>query len=135
MTNPDQDVSTIQAVYAAFGAGDIPGVLAHLTPDVSFTFAGASAEVPWHGPWNGAAEIPAFFTALGGAVTFDAFEPLHFAAGAGAVAARVHLRYRVHATGKTIDEDHVHWWTLRDGKVSGLVHFSDTAQVIAACRA
>lgn len=129
----DQDVQTIQALYAAFGAGDIPGVLARTTTDASFGFEGASPAVPWHGPWRGHDGLTRFFTTIGGAVTFEAFEPLHFTAGAGAVAVRLHLRYRVHATGKVVDEHQVHWWTMRDGKVAALTHFEDTAQVLAAC--
>jgi len=134
MTQPDRNVQTIQAVYAAFGKGDIPSILALVTEDAAFSFAGASPAVPWHGPWQGPAGIGRFFGAIGEAVEFRSFEPLSFTSGSDAVAVRLRLAYRVRANGRVVDEHQVHWWSFREGKVCGLVHFEDTAQVIAAAR-
>jgi uncharacterized protein len=131
----DRNVQTIQTVYAAFGRGDVPAILARLAPDARFAFAGGAPEVPWHGPWQGAAAITRFFGVLAEAVELQAFEPLAFAASPDAVAVRLHLRYVVRATGKTVDEQQVQWWTIRDGRISELVHFEDTAQVVAASAA
>ena len=133
-TVPADPITTIQEVYAAFARGDVPAILSRSTGDVEFTFAGASPTVPWHGPWRGHDGLVGFFTRIAERVTFDEFAPLAFTAGGDAVAVRLRLRYRVNATGRAVDEEQVHWWTLRDGRVSGLTHFEDTAQVIAAAR-
>jgi ketosteroid isomerase-like protein len=132
MTHPDRNVQTIQALYAAFGKGDVPSILTLITEDGEFSFAGASPAVPWHGPWRGSAGISRFFTAIAEGVEFRAFEPLAFTSGGDSVAVRLRLAYRVRGSGRLVDEHQVHWWTLRDGKVCSLVHFEDTAQVIAA---
>jgi ketosteroid isomerase-like protein len=39
-------ISTVQSMYAAFGRGDVPGILAHLSPDVSWEFE-APGETSW----------------------------------------------------------------------------------------
>ncbi len=135
MSHPDHDIRTIQTIYAAFGKGDVPGILAQVTTDAEFAFAGASKEVPWHGPWRGHAGIGTFFGAIAEGVEFRVFEPLGFTAGGDAVAVRLRLTYQVRRTGRVVDEHQIHWWTLRDGKVSAMIHFEDTAQVIAAVRA
>jgi len=31
-----------------------------------------------------------------------------------------------------VREEQLQWWTVRDGRIAGLRHFEDTAQVIAA---
>ena len=135
MTRIDTQVQTIQSIYAAFGRGAIGEILERVTSDAEFSFAGAAREVPWHGPWHGSAQLERFFETIGSAVEFEAFEPLAFAASSEHVAVRLHLRYKVRHTGKVVEQHQVHWWTLRDGRVSALVHFEDTAQVIAAVRA
>ncbi len=50
------------------------------------------------------------------------------------VAVRRRVRFRVKPTGKMVDQRQVHWWSMRAGKITGLVHFEDTRQVSAACR-
>jgi hypothetical protein len=45
----------------------------------------------------------------------------------------VRIAYGVKKTGKKVDEEQIHWWTLDDGgKVSRMPHYEDTAQVLAA---
>lgn len=132
MTDTTANIQTIQSIYAAFGRGDVAAIVARCAPDAQFGFEGASAAVPWHGPWRGPDGIGRFFGTLAETVEFLAFEPRDFAASAGAVAVLVHLKYKVRKTGRLVDQQQVHWWSLRDGKVQGLVHHEDTAQVRAA---
>ena len=129
---PNRNVVLVRRIYEAFGGGDIPSILALCTPDVEFSFEGGRPEIPWHGPWRGQAAVARFFTHIGEAVQFQAFEPRHFAASPSEVAVLVHLRYLVRATDRIVDQLQVHWWSLRDGKVSALRHHEDTAQVLAA---
>lgn len=46
------------------------------------------------------------------------------------------IAYSVKDTGKQVDEEQLQWWTCDDsGKVVGLQHYEDTAQVLAAVTA
>jgi ketosteroid isomerase-like protein len=132
MSNPESPIQLIERIYAAFAQGDVASITERLTADAEFCFAGGSADVPWHGPWRGAEQIATFFATMGKEVEFQTFEPLGFAAGTDTVAVRLRLRYRIRRTGRSVDEQQVHWWSLRGGKVSALTHFEDTSQVIAA---
>jgi ketosteroid isomerase-like protein len=132
MSEENPPIQTIRAIYQAFGQGNVPAILERCDADAEFSFEGGAGQVAWHGPWRGHAGIGRFFAAIGESVEFTAFEPLEFAASSSAVAVLVHLRYRVRKTGKVVDQRQVHWWSLRAGKVTGLRHHEDTAQVLAA---
>lgn len=92
------------------------------------------SDVPWHVPVTGPGEVPSFLGAFVQNVDIEAFDPRQFIAMGDEVIAHVRLAYSVKKTGKRVDEEQLHWWTLRDGKVARLRHFEDTAQVTAAWR-
>jgi ketosteroid isomerase-like protein len=130
-----RNTELIQRIYAAFGKGDVATVLDGFAADGVVSFEGASPEVPWHATVQGTAQIPRFFAALAAAVEFEIFDPHGWVANDDTVAVQLHLRYRVKKTGKLIDQQQVHWWSIRDGKATRVHHFDDTQQVVAACRA
>jgi uncharacterized protein len=127
-------VSTIQAIYEAFGRGDVATILARVRPDTHWDFAGGSPEVAWHLPVNGATELPGFFKALSDNVAIERFEPREFVHCGPHVMVDVHIAYVVRKTGVRVEMDQIHWWTLDDGKILRLRHYEDTAQVVAANR-
>lgn len=129
----DRNVEAIQRIYAAFGQGDIPTILANVTDDTEWGFNVRHSDVPWHAPANGKEALPRFFSALGENVDFQAFEPRTFVHSGDHVIADVHMEYTIRKTGKRVNEDALFWWTLTpDGKVAKLTHFEDTAQVLSA---
>lgn len=134
MDDHERNLQAIQSIYAAFGRGDVPGILERCSSDVAFAFEGASPSVAWHGPWHGASRVGQFFATIAEAVEFQAFEPQSWLASNSDVAVLVRMRYRVRATGKQVDQRQVHWWSLQSGKVTQLCHHEDTAQVIEAVR-
>jgi ketosteroid isomerase-like protein len=128
----ERNVEVIRAIYAAFGKGDIPAVLAHVAEQTRWDFDVGPSPVPWHVPVTKKDEVPRFLAAFGENVQLGAFEPKDFIHSADHVVAHIHIAYTVRRTGKTVDMDQLHWWTLRDGKVTRLRHFEDTAAVLAA---
>lgn len=131
-----QNVAAVQTIYAAFGRGDVAGVLEHVAERTSWDFAGGKKEVPWHAPVNGKSEIPKFFEALGGNVEMQAFAPREMMHCGPHVLVDVHIEYVVRATGRRVAQDQIHWWTLDDQhRVVRLRHYEDTAQVLAAVTA
>lgn len=67
-------IETVQAIYAAFGRGDVPAILGHLAADVEWEYGNKDAGVPWLKPRRGRDSVVEFFQALG-AVDFTKFEP------------------------------------------------------------
>ena len=123
-----ENVELVQAIYAAFGAGDVPGVVARMSPEIvwneaeNFPYADRN---PYLGPeailtgvfarlgtdWDGFAAVPDEYLDAGDTVV---------------VLGRYHGTYQ--ATGETLDAQLVHVWRLEDGKAVAFQQYTDTLQ-------
>jgi ketosteroid isomerase-like protein len=65
---------------------------------------------------------------------FEQFEPREFIAQGNKVVVLVFERFRIKATGRSVDNEYVHVVTLRGGKVVQFCIYEDTAPIIAAIR-
>ena len=114
----EQDnVRIVQAMYAAFGAGDLDTVLGHMADDIDWQIYGDPA-IPFVGPRHGRDAVAANFQALFETTEFEDFKPEEFIAQGDYVVVLGHDHRRVKATGKTL---HNHWamvFTLRDSQVT-----------------
>ena len=128
-----ENVKLVQSVYEAFGRGDAPFIASKVRGDARWDFNVGASDVPWHVPVTGPAEVPKFLAAFVENVDLEAFEPRQLIAMGDEVIAHIRLAYTVKRTGKRVDEEQLHWWTVRNGEIARLRHFEDTAQVIAAC--
>jgi ketosteroid isomerase-like protein len=124
---------SIEAVYAAFGRGDVPFILERVTETTRWDFSVARSEVPWHVPVESRHELPRLFQAMAEHVVFEAFEPRAFVTDARSVIVKLRVAYRVKRSGQRVDEEQVQWWSFDDaGRIMGLRHYEDTAAVLAA---
>jgi len=125
---------TIEAVYGAFGRGDVAFILERVSDGTQWDFSGGQKEVPWHAPIHGKKELPRFFTALGEHVAMETFEPRAFLTDGRDVVVKLRIAYTVKGTGRRVDEEQVQWWSFDDaGRITALRHYEDTAQVRSAC--
>lgn len=124
---------TIAGMYEAFGRGDVPYVLAQMTPDVEWIETEAES-IPAHGisasPQevleNVFAKVPEHFE------QFELHPELWIEAGDDVVVTgRVVARTR---TGRKLDAPYAHVFSFRDGKVSRNDNFHDTALWATALR-
>jgi uncharacterized protein len=131
-------LETVQAIYAAFGRGDIPAILGHLADDVAWESWSDNhaqrAQVPWLLPRRGKEGALAFFQTAATLEIRD-FQVLGFLAGTDQVAVEVVIDVVVPATGKRYRDEELHLWTFdATGKVTRMRHYTDTAKHIAAAR-
>jgi uncharacterized protein len=138
MSNNPSNTQTVQTMYAAFGRGDIAGVLAHLSDDVDWrlnvdqTAPGAKA-VPDFRPFRGRADVQNFFNLLGSDLEFHSFEPQSFLAGDNEVAARVIMEMTVRKTGRRLRLESMHVFTFdAAGRITRFREFLDTLAAAAA---
>ena len=124
-------VATLNALYGAFGRGDVPAILDACTDDTRWSVnALGTPSPPWWGSFNGKQEVVGFFEALGESLHFEAFVPVAFLGDGSQVAVRIEAAIVVRATGKRVAMEEVHWWTFdARGKVAGLRIFEDSKQV------
>jgi ketosteroid isomerase-like protein len=131
----DQNVSTIQEIYGAFGRGDVAAILERVSDAVEFGFNVKESDVPWHATFRGKHEVPRFFEALAGGTQVHAFVPETFVHSGPHVVASIRFEHTMKKSGRRVAEQQLHWWTFgADGKVERLRHYADTAMVLAAFR-
>lgn len=128
-------VETVNHVYAAFGRGDVPAILACLAKDVDWEYGAYPNPVPWLQPRRGRAQVPGFFEALA-AVDFHLFQPLAVLGDDHTVMGLVRLEATVRATGKrVVEEGEVHIFHFNgQGLVQRFKHACDTWQHAMALR-
>ena len=132
------NVETMQAVYEAFGRGDIPAILERISDDVAWEHWGdnsaQNAGVPWYEARNGRDGAAAFFDSLGVMEIHD-FQVQNLMEGGNQLAATIKIDFTVKETGERVRDEEIHLWTFDDeGKISGMRHYTDTAKHIKAAK-
>jgi len=133
------NTQSVTAMYDAFGRGDVPGILSHLSEDVTWDVTDEpwtphAAQVPWMIPRRGHEQVTEFF-AIVSAWHYERFEVLDMLVSDTQVAAEIRLTAEL-PNGGRIDEEVIHLWSFGpDGKVTKLRRVLDTAANISAARA
>jgi hypothetical protein len=120
----------VQSMYAAFGRGDIPGLLEMLTDDVQWEHKGG-LDLPYLGVFRGKAAVAQWFRHVAENDDIQAFEPREFFAGPDHVTVLGWERTRALPKGRVFESDWVHVFQLRDGKCCRYIGTFDTAAVAA----
>jgi uncharacterized protein len=132
-------VTTVTAIYAAFGKGDIPAILDQMADDVQWeAWADNTAQkagVPWLQPRQGKEGVLAFFQLLGGGMNVTEFQVLSIMGGGNQVAVEFVIAAVIPSLGTSYRDEEIHLWTFNDaGKVVRLRHYTDTAKHIATAK-
>lgn len=125
----------IQSLYAAFGRGDVPFILANLADSIEWVSTGDAGAIPWAGIRRGRQGTLSFFEALGSNLEFELFEPAQFAADGDLIFVRGRTVAKVKGTGRRFDSEWVHIFTIANGRITRFQEFYDTAAIVAAVRA
>jgi len=128
-----QNLDIVRQGYAAFGRGDIQGLLNLLDPQVTWTTPGG-ADVPFSGTRRGHAAVGEFFATLANTLDITRFEPKDFLAQGDKVVVLGDDTSIVKATGKSVDHRWVHVHTVRDGKIVSFEEIGDMSAVAAELR-
>lgn len=125
------NIELVQRAYAAFGRGDIPGVLDTMGQDVDWYIPGP-ASIPTVGRRRGLSAVGEFFQTLGESQSVESFEPRTFFSNDDMVVVLGHYRWTVRATGRPVECDWVHIFTITNGKISSFKEITDTAAFLEA---
>ena len=126
-----QNIDVVQSGYAAFGRGDIPGLLALLDASVEWKTPG-TPELPTAGTRRGHAEVADFFRVLSELIEFEHFEPQTFVADGDRVVVLGIDRLKAKGgSGKSLSEAWCHVFTVRGGKIVAFQEYIDTAALAA----
>jgi ketosteroid isomerase-like protein len=127
-------IETVRHIYAAFGRGDVPAILACLAEDVAWEYGQPPNPAPWLQPRQGRAAVPGFFDVLLSNVEFHRFEPKRQLADGLLVVGLVDFEATVRKTGRQLVEvDEIHLFHFNDaGLVQRFAHRADTWQHASA---
>ena len=123
-----QNVQAVQAMYAAFGNGDIQGILAHLSEEVEWR-AYSPYDASLARTYTGHAGVGQFFQELNAAMSMDVFEPKEYVAQGDKVVALGNLQTTMRNTGEATRTDFAMLWTFRDGKAIRFFEYGNDAPV------
>jgi len=126
------NISLVQSLYAAFGRGDIAKIVAAMAPDAAWEVVGRSKDYPLFGARKGPAAVQHFFKQVSEIQETASFTPRDFHAAGDTVLVLGHYKWTVRKTGKPIDAEWAHVFTVKDGKVASFREFTDTAQFAQA---
>jgi uncharacterized protein len=132
-TAEEQNLAIVQAGYAAFGRGDLPGLLALFDDQVSWVTPGP-ADLPTAGTRRGHAAVAEFFQALAQLGDIERFEPKQFLAEGQRVVVLGDDTIRIKATGRALESNWVHIFDIRDGKVAAFEERGDVTALVAELR-
>ena len=132
--NADDNIKTIQAVYEAFGRGDVAAILDTVTDDVDWASETTSTVAPWYGVRRGKDGVTSFFQDFGSTMEVVDFTPLSFAANDTEVLTVVHFSAKSRQTGRVVTMNLHHHFKFRDGKIFHYRGTEDTAQTEAALK-
>jgi hypothetical protein len=125
---PGGNVALVRAIYDAFAAGDIPGVVSRMSPDIvwneaeNFPYADGN-------PYRGSdAILGGVFARLGGEWDGFAAVPEEFLDAGDTVVVLGRYRGTYKATGRALDAQLVHVWRVEGGKAAAFQQYTDTLQ-------
>jgi ketosteroid isomerase-like protein len=122
------NVELVKRGYEAYAKGDFATVMALLDPEIELV---QTELLPWGGHHRGLAGAQTFFGLI--AQHVDAIPEWRLMVPAGNDVAMVgRLKGRARASGKPIDLDIVHVWTLRDGRAVRFAAWIDTPAMLTA---
>ena len=126
-----ENIQVVRDLYAAYDRGGVAAVLAAYTDDAEIVFPGPSV-LPFAGTHRGRAAIGQFFQTVGENVEIREFGADEYVAQNETVVVLGHERASARETGRGWETDWVMVFTLRDGKISRVREFHETATIAAA---
>jgi ketosteroid isomerase-like protein len=127
----DRNAKLIRDSYAAYARGDVNALVAVLSPDVETT----TPSVPGlhsGGTWRGIAGFLEFVGLVNSELAVTRFEPRDIIAQGDKVVGIVDYAATLKATGRSIEVDLVHIFTISKGKVAKLREYYETHLVTDA---
>jgi len=120
----------LAGMYDAFGRGDLPTVLGAWHPQIQWFEAEGNPYMPSGEPWTGPDAVVAnLLSRLG--EDWDGFtvHPKAFHDAGDVVVVEARYTGTNKETGKSMDAQVCHVWTLADGKITKFQQYVDTAQL------
>ena len=128
-----QNLDVVRSMYAAFGSGDLEGILSSLDPQVSWRTPGAP-DLPSGGLRHGVPAVREFFGLLLNTLDITDFQPQDFLAADDKVVVLGTSREGPKGSGRLVNFRWVHVFTFRNGRIATFEEPADVSELIAEFR-
>lgn len=120
----------IADLYAAFGRGDVPAVLGAMDPAIHWHEAEGNPYMPSGEAWIGPdAVVENLFVRLGEDWDGFAVHPASFHDAGDSVVVEGRYTGEHKGSGRSLDTQFCHVWSLKDGKITKFQQYVDTAKL------
>jgi uncharacterized protein len=123
-------VQIVKDVFAAFGRGDLQGLLALLTEDIEWITPGEGW--PLAGTYRGRAGVAGLLQKASDMLEISFLEPREFVGQGDRILVVGSERGRVKATNRTFEAHWVIAFTVRNGKVTNVREYNDSLALARA---
>ena len=127
------NVTLIKQLYDSMSKGDLNALLELVTDDVEFVVPGPP-EIGAAGTWRGPGGVRECFARLREAQENQRIDIREFVAEGDHVVVLLHVAAKARATGRSFESDIIHFFTIRNGRITRLLDFFDTAALVEASR-
>ncbi|MEZ4584861.1 MAG: nuclear transport factor 2 family protein [Gemmatimonadales bacterium] len=130
-------IDVVRTLYRLFGEGRLEETFELMSPEVVLHEPGDAELIPWAGEFVGHEGLRRFYGGLASALSEISIDPASLRLvpiGADEVLALGTERATGAATGKSYESRSAWHWTVREGWITGLTAFHDTAAMEAALR-
>lgn len=128
-----QNLDVVRSLYAAFGRGDLEGILAPLDPEVSWRTPGAP-DLPTGGLRQGIPAVREFFGLLLSTLDITDFQPGDFLAAGDKVVVLGTSREGPRGSGRLVDFRWVHVFTFRNERIVAFEEPADVSELVTEFR-
>ncbi len=133
----EENIALVQKVFSALTRGDFPTAFGSLADDVDYRSPVTRSPIPevsWSSPRRGPAEVAEFFAELGRLIDVQPFEILDISATGDKVFVEGKNRGIVRSNGCEYEHDWVMVIMVRDGKITRVYHYYNSADLLPALR-
>jgi uncharacterized protein len=131
-TSMASNVETTKRGYELFKQSDIPTLLKEIVDDNCIWIApGAPDKLPWAGRFKGKQDVANFFKRVAETVEFIEFSPREMIEQGDSVAVIGRSTVRSKKTGKTVNDEWVHIFKYKQGRLVFFQEYTDTAALAA----
>jgi ketosteroid isomerase-like protein len=126
----EENVATIERIYAAFGAGDVDTILDACAGDVDWAVDAAGDDAPWWGRRHGTDEVVGFFTGIAATTDVTGFEIVALASTSNEVLSFIRYAFAAKGGGPATHMNLHHYFRFdANGKIDFVRAAEDTQAV------
>jgi uncharacterized protein len=126
------NIAYVKSLYALYTSGKFDKLLTEMTPDIQWISNSDPALLPWGGEKKGIEGARTFFTEVAKNMEMDSFTPMEFYGGKDFVTVIGRSRGRMRKSGARFEDEWMHLFRIRDGKVAYFRSNHDTHAVVQA---